>query len=163
MYCMPPHDPRSTHQHKKKIRVLALCVFRQGDRILVGEGYDPVKRQHFHRPLGGAIEFGETSAAALQREIREEIRAEITDTRYLGMLENIFVFNGQPGHEIVLVFDAKFVEQGLYSQSLITGIEDDRFPVRAIWRKLDADDQKGIPLYPEGLCELVLQALSPHI
>jgi 8-oxo-dGTP pyrophosphatase MutT (NUDIX family) len=163
MYCMSPHGPGSAHPHKKKIRVLALCVFRQGDRILVGKGYDPIKRQHFHRPLGGAIEFGETSAAALQREIREEIRAAITDIHYLGMLENIFVFNGQPGHEIVLVFDAKFVNKDLYSQDLITGVEDDRFPVRAVWRKLDADDQKDIPLYPEGLRELVLQAPPSHL
>jgi hypothetical protein len=28
-------------------------------------------------------------------------------------LENIFTFNGQPGHEIVLVYDGRFVEERL--------------------------------------------------
>ncbi len=44
---------------KKRVRPLAICVFRHHDRILVMEGYDPVKKEHFYRPLGGGIEFGE--------------------------------------------------------------------------------------------------------
>jgi hypothetical protein len=43
---------------KNKIRPIAICVFRHKDRILVAEGYDPVKKQTFYRPLGGVIEFG---------------------------------------------------------------------------------------------------------
>ncbi len=143
-------------EHKKKIRVLALCIFRNGNRILVGEGFDPVKNQHFHRPLGGAIEFGENSQDALRREIREEIKAEITNVRYLGMLENIFNFDGKPGHEIVLIFDAEFIDRSLYARELITGIEDDELPVRAVWRDLASAAHEEIPLYPQGLCELVL-------
>jgi len=41
-----------------QIRPLAIYLFRDGDRILVGEGNDPVKRETFYRPLGGGIEFG---------------------------------------------------------------------------------------------------------
>lgn len=42
-----------------RIRPLAICVFRHQDRILVAEGYDPVKDEHFYRPLGGGNEFGD--------------------------------------------------------------------------------------------------------
>ena len=60
-----------------KIRPLAICIFRKNDRILVAEGYDPVKNEHFYRPLGGGIEFGEYSEQTIRRELMEEIGAEV--------------------------------------------------------------------------------------
>jgi 8-oxo-dGTP pyrophosphatase MutT (NUDIX family) len=143
---------------KKKIRVLALGVFRSGSRILAGEGYDALKDEHFFRPLGGAIEFGESSLDALRREIREEIQAEITNIRYLGMFENIFTFEGRPGHEIILIFNAEFADRSLYQKTLITGMEDDEMPVRAVWLDLSQPANANYPLYPEGLRELILNA-----
>jgi len=82
-----------------RIRPIAVCVFRQGSRILVETGCDPVKDEHFHRPLGGAILFGERSADAVRREVTEELGAEVDEVRLLGVLENLFTFAGQPGHE----------------------------------------------------------------
>ncbi|SRR5712691_3137526 len=72
-----------------EIRPIAICVFREKDRILVAEGHDPVA-QTFYRPLGGAIRCGEKGADTLIRELREELDVEIRDLRYLGALENIF-------------------------------------------------------------------------
>jgi hypothetical protein len=48
-----------------QIRVLALGLIRDGDRIFISEGYDPVKQHPFYRALGGGVEFGETSYDAL--------------------------------------------------------------------------------------------------
>ena len=62
---------------KKRIRPLAICIFRHHDRILVAEGYDPVKKEYFFRPLGGGIEFGELSRETVCRELMEEIHAEV--------------------------------------------------------------------------------------
>ncbi len=42
----------------EQIRPLVICLFWQGQRILVAKGYDPLKREQFFRPLGGGIEFG---------------------------------------------------------------------------------------------------------
>src|SRR5512141_3072532 len=94
---------------QNKIRALAICVFRNNNRILVFKGYDPTKDQTFYRPLGGGIEFGETSEETVHREIKEELGEEVTDLKYLGTLENIFVFNAKPGHEIVQVYDGRLV------------------------------------------------------
>jgi 8-oxo-dGTP pyrophosphatase MutT (NUDIX family) len=55
---------------KPKIRAIAICFFRRGDRILVHEDMDSVKGSAFARPLGGGIDFGETSQDAMAREIR---------------------------------------------------------------------------------------------
>jgi|SRR5690554_2330854 8-oxo-dGTP pyrophosphatase MutT (NUDIX family) len=145
-------SPMST----KAIRPLVIAVFRHKDRILVAEAYDPVKGETFYRPLGGEIEFGELSRDAIVREIREEIGAEITDVRFLGTLENRFTFNGTPGHEIVLVYDAAFVDRSLYDQSAIPGREDaldEDF--LAVWKRLDEFGPGRPPLYPDGLLDLL--------
>ena len=92
---------------KKRIRPLAICVFRRNDRILVAEGYDSIKKQTFYRPLGGAIEFGERGEDTVRRELKEEINVEVGELHYIGTLENIFIFNGTPGHEIVIVYDGR--------------------------------------------------------
>ena len=99
------------------IRNLAICVFRHHSRILVAQGFDDVKNESFLRPLGGAIEFGEMAVEALRREIREELGVEIAEPVRLGVLENVFTYRGQPGHEVIFVFDARFVDAGLYQQA----------------------------------------------
>ncbi len=137
------------------IRALAICLFRHDDRILVAEFYDPSKRQTFYRPLGGGIEFGEYARDALTREIREELGAEIADVRYLGTLENIFVYNGRRGHEVVFVFDAAFVDQSIYGRAQLDGIEDDATALKVAWKSLEYFHQRNAPLYPDGLLELM--------
>ena len=145
------------------IRPIAICLFRQDDSILVFEGYDPYRDEVFYRPLGGGINFGEHSRDALIREIREEIGAEITNITYLAALENIFTHKANPGHEIVMLYDAEFVDPSFYEQFQLTGVEDDGTPFEVLWKPI-SDFQQDI-LYPTGLLEL-LQADSstplPH-
>jgi 8-oxo-dGTP pyrophosphatase MutT (NUDIX family) len=143
-----------------KIRVIAICVFRNGNKILVAEGYDTIKQQIFYRPLGGTVEFGERSDLTVSREIKEEINAEVTDLRYLGTLENIFVFEGEKGHELVQVFDGRFVEESLYRKAVIQGIEQ-ASPFRAVWVDLDKTGNGNPPLYPTGLVELLAATKIP--
>jgi 8-oxo-dGTP pyrophosphatase MutT (NUDIX family) len=141
---------------KNRIRPLAICVFRNNGRILVAEGYDPVKGQTFYRPLGGAIEFGERSQDTVQRELMEEIGARVEDLQYLGTLENIFIFNGEAGHEIVMVYDGVLTESGLYEQAEVEGREadaDESF--KAVWKSLDEFGEGKSILYPTGLLELL--------
>lgn len=137
------------------IRPLAICLFMDRGRVLVAEGYDPVKGETFYRPLGGAIEFGETAADALVRELREEVGADITALRPMGALENIFTFNGEPGHEIVLVFDGEFVDRTIYKQPVLQGREHDGSTFRAVWKHLEDFVHGPPPLYPDGLLELL--------
>jgi 8-oxo-dGTP pyrophosphatase MutT (NUDIX family) len=141
--------------NSNRIRPLAICIFSHDQSILVFEGYDPQKDETFYRPLGGGIEFGEPGRVALAREVREELGAEIDQVRYLGTLENIFVFRENPGHEIVQVYDARFVDPLLYRQSVIQGQEDDGSPFKAQWKALADFEDRSVPLYPNGLFELL--------
>src|SRR4030042_4628948 len=99
------------------VRVIAICVIQHGEKILVFEAYDSVNKKPFYRPLGGAVEFGETTDAALKREIREEISQEMTDLKLLGVLENLFTLEGKPGHEIVYVYDGRFADESAYERA----------------------------------------------
>ncbi len=138
------------------IRPIAICVFQHNGRILVAEGYDPLKQQTFYRPLGGAIEFGEYSADTIARELTEELGAAVVDLHYLGALENLFTFDGRPGHEIVMVYDGAFADASLYGQAAIDGVEDSGHPFRAVWVSLsDSLNAAAPPVYPTGLLELL--------
>lgn len=138
-----------------RIRPIAICLFREGQRILVSEGFDPVKQSHFCRPLGGGIEFGESSEAAIAREILEETGQAIQNIQLLGVLENRFVYDGKPGHEIVFVYDAEFVDRALYEQGEVAWCEHDdgRSPAIARWQSLEELQVSQRQLVPEALIQ----------
>lgn len=141
-----------------QIRPIAICLFSHNDKILVSEEHDPAKGETFYRPLGGGIEFGEHSTETIHRELMEEIGAKVRGLVYLGTLENIFIFNGTPGHEIVQVYDGALAEPGLYEQAVISGHEADvNLPMRVLWKSLDEFGPGKSILYPEGLLELLGQ------
>ena len=144
-----------------RIRPIALCLFRHAGRILVGNAYDAVKQEHYCRPLGGGIEFGERGAEAIVREIGEELGAEIEGVRPLGVLENLFTCEGKAGHEIVLVFDAAFTDRSFYDQAVLYGHEQGAAApaFTAEWKSLDELAAGSVRLVPEGLAAF-LRSLS---
>ncbi len=139
---------------KRRIRAIALAIIRDRGRLFVFEAYDAVKGETFYRPLGGGIEFGERGADALAREMREEIGAEIRDVRYLGMLENVFTYRGEPGHEICLLYEARFADPAMCERTRIEGMDGSE-PLLALWKPLSEFGPGRAPLYPEGLLGLM--------
>ena len=138
-----------------QIRPIAISVFHNSNRILVFEGHDPVKGETFYRPLGGGIEFGESSEATVRRELKEEINVDVGDLRLLGVLENIFMFNGNSYHEIVMVFDGSLIDSGLYAQAEIHGKEANGDDICATWKSLHEFESGQAILYPDGLIKLL--------
>lgn len=123
---------------------------------MVSEAYDSFKGDYFCRPLGGGVEFGEHSREAMLREISEEIGAEVENLELVGVLESIFRYEGEQGHEVVFVYDAEFQDKGMYERSEIQGYEseiDARFIAR--WQSLGELKEKGARLVPEGLSDLI--------
>ncbi len=147
---------------KPRVRPLAICVFRNNNRILVNQGYDSVRDQYFYRPLGGGIEFGEPAVETVCRELMEELNVEVDrgSLKYLGTLENIFSYNGNPGHEIVLVYDGRLKESGLYERTTIVGKESDGEEFHAVWKDLDDFGEGKAILYPNGLLDLLRNTTS---
>jgi ADP-ribose pyrophosphatase YjhB (NUDIX family) len=139
----------------KYIRPIAIGIFYKGKSIFVFEGHDSKIGQTFYRPLGGAIEFGEHGAEALKREINEEIKANIEIVKFIGVVENLFTYEGQPGHEIVMVYHAEFLSDEIYNQEIILGKEDNGEEFKAIWKPIiDFVEERAI-LYPEGILRVI--------
>ena len=44
---------------KNKIRVLALGLIRDSDRLFISQGYDSIKKETFYRVMGGGVDFVE--------------------------------------------------------------------------------------------------------
>lgn len=138
-----------------RIRPIAICLFRNGNKILVSEGFDAVKRNFYYRPLGGGIEYGETSEAAIRRETREELGLDAANLKLLGVIENIFIYNGEQGHEIVFVFDGEFTDKSLYNSDELDGYEQEAdIKFKAKWLSLDEIKKIG-RLVPEELLDFI--------
>lgn len=141
--------------NEDRIRTIVLGIFLHEGRLLVFRGDDPSRDVVFYRPLGGSIEFGERSRDAFVREMREELGAEVTDIRYLGMIENIFTHRGKQGHEIVLLYAARFTDPTLYTRRDWTA-DDNGMPIQVSWKPL-ADFKNGDLLVPRGLLAFLEQ------
>lgn len=141
-----------------RIRPLALCVFRRENSIFLSEGYDPRKSETFYRPIGGGIEFGELGREAVAREIQEEIGADITNVRLLGTLENIFTYNGNPGHELVLLYQAEFVDSSFYQDAERQIIEGGQVVSTAVWKPIELFLKNECLIYPDGILEVLRRA-----
>jgi ADP-ribose pyrophosphatase YjhB (NUDIX family) len=133
---------------------VAIALIRRGDEVLVFEVPDAVKGVVGWRPPGGTIEFGERGSDTVVREIREELGVEISGAAYLGTVENMFTYLGAQGHELVRVYAARFADQRLYERDHFDCIEAHGARFICVWKPI-ADFRAGVPLYPEGLLEML--------
>jgi 8-oxo-dGTP pyrophosphatase MutT (NUDIX family) len=142
-----------------RIKNKAICVFKNEYKILVSEYFNPENGDTYYRPIGGNIEFGESSGSALKREINEEIGAEISNLQLLDTVENIYFNKGKTSHEILFIYEADFINQDLYNQDVIEAIEDDRtFDV--IWKNISDFVFGDCVLYPKKLIDLIGNKMS---
>ena len=121
---------------------------------MLAQGYDPVKQQTFYRALGGSVDFGETSYDALKREFYEELQAELINIKYLGCIENLFTFNGQPGHEIIQLYECDFADPKFYQcdQLEFTEGEDKH---TAFWLDIPECKSGNLRIVPEEFLDYI--------
>lgn len=136
--------------NKESIRPIAVAIIKRKDKneVLVSPGYDEIKDASFYRLLGGGIDFGEKAEDCLRREIKEELNLELKNVQILTISENIFTYQGFPGHEICFVFRAEFVDESAYLKEDFEILDSDR-EGKAIWLELNQDNVKQV--MPPGL------------
>ncbi|MCM2279252.1 MAG: NUDIX hydrolase [Oligoflexia bacterium] len=100
-------------------RVAGVATFE--NRVLLHRA----ESDNFWALPGGACEFNEDSRTALKREINEELNAEIEVGELLWVVENFFVYDGVPWHEIGLYYHFRFTgeSQKFYRQDEFEGVE----------------------------------------
>ncbi|MCR4311599.1 MAG: NUDIX domain-containing protein [Candidatus Taylorbacteria bacterium] len=129
------------------IKVKAMCIFERDGKLLASKHHDTVKDEVFYRCLGGHVEFGETAEVAMRREAIEELGSEIENLEYLDMIENIFVYNGKPMHEIVFLFKGDLVRKELYAKEEIRFNEGDK-EIEVFWVDKSSVLSENIRFYP---------------
>jgi ADP-ribose pyrophosphatase YjhB (NUDIX family) len=106
---------------------------------------------------GGRIEMGEPAAAALAREMQEELQVEVEVGRLLWLVENFFEYAGKRWHEIAFYFEVALpVGCPLYDAAEpFTGTEDfyldDGTPLQLIFQWHPVADLENVLLLPSFL------------
>ncbi|WP_062118954.1 NUDIX hydrolase [Aureimonas sp. AU40] len=140
------------------IRLKALGLHWRDGKLLAAEVLDDAGRVTGVRPLGGKVEFGETTEAAVIREFQEELGIAVKVGGPPVFVENIFVHQGHAGHEILAIFNVTFPDGLFANETRIQFTENDGTPCYARWFALDTLDMPGGPqLFPSGLKALLLR------
>ena len=137
-------------KQSQQIRVKALGLIQDGDRLFVSENYEPTKQKHYYRALGGSVEFGESSLETLKREFLEELQAELINIEYLCCIENRFIYLNQPQHEIIQLYRCDFADRQFYEQDPIQFIEGTNEIGIARWIHCDRFTSGELWLVPEA-------------
>lgn len=141
----------------KNIRAKSVCIFRHNGKVLLSEGHDPTKDEYYLMPIGGGIDFGETSEQAARREVLEEIGAEAHAFQLLGVRENLFTFNGSQGHEIVFIYEARFKDARLYDKPEFQGVESNGLRFIARWFSQAQISSHQTNVYPAGIMDMLFR------
>lgn len=138
----------------RKYRASSLCIIWKDDSILL-EQFPKGNGVITYRPVGGTIKYGEDSITTVIREVKEEINHDIIDPKLLGIVENIFPYYGEIGHEFDFIYEAKLSDEAAYENDVIQGVEGEKKFV-AVWKKLsDFKDNPRVKLVPDGLYEML--------
>lgn len=89
------------HQDGHWFRLRAAAIILDGERVLMARNdLDP-----YHYAIGGGVHHGETTEAAVRREVLEETGLDLQIQRPLFIHENFFTLsNGDPAHELAFYF-----------------------------------------------------------
>lgn len=136
------------------IRVKVLGLAWRGTELLLSEVEDSSGRVKGVRPLGGAVEFGETREEALRREFQEELGCPISLAGPWHGFENIFEHEGAIGHEYLFAANIRLDDGSLYAKERIPFLEADGTGCRAGWFS-PTDLPEGVDLYPAALLPLI--------
>ncbi len=96
-----------------RIRPLALCIFQKDQQLLVYEGYDPVKQKLSIARSAAALNLANRAHKPLCADARR-VACRDLQSPLSRLLRKHFVYNGIPGHELIQVYRAEFVDSGLY-------------------------------------------------
>lgn len=138
------------------IRVKTLAWLQDGDDIFVVKMHDSAKGDDYFRPIGGSVEFGETTRDALLRETQEELGTSLSITGKPLVIENLFTCDGEHGHEIDYVYPSRFIDPGFYQRWVYPLLEADGARYEAAWIALSKFLNGELRLVPEALLDWYL-------
>ncbi len=116
-------------------------ILREGKLLMVNNN-----RDRYYYSVGGRVRFGETTQAALKREVFEEIGTGCTIGKLALIHENLFEERGIKYHELALFY---FVDLPADAVLHFEQLTDRGFTEKFEW--LPTDELDSLMLYPEVL------------
>ncbi len=136
-----------------RMRTVAVGLLADDGWVLAEEYPATDAHATFLRLPGGGVEYGETAAHAVRRELREELAAEVTSAELATVIENIYDDHGRSGHEIVFVFVVRSPQLERLPRDARLPVQDSHTTVG--WYRIDALRSGELPLYPVGALDLL--------
>jgi len=130
--------------------------------IIVRDGHILIHRathEQFWSLPGGRIEFGETAAETLEREVMEELGTSSRVGALRFLVENLFAYEGRAVHEIGWYFDVDLT--GSFppvADGICHRVVDGGTQLEFRWIPLDGEALRTFPLLPPMLS---VQLLDP--
>lgn len=133
------------------LRAEAIIIRNDGKSVLV----QCDNEETFYRFPGGGVEFGETAAEAIKRELIEEfdLQSEIGSLACLN--ESIVEYDGKKRHDCTILHWGS-IDDTLIQDSLN---HNEREGIKLTWRTFEQLKQK--PLYPEGILNFLIEKMEP--
>jgi len=88
----------------------------------------------------------ESNRDTIQREFLEELGTKLENLTFIKVIENIFQYKGEPGHEIIFLYKGDLVDKNLYKNEEINMLDKD---VKIVWISLDDVKAGKMKLYPK--------------
>lgn len=136
---------------ESNIHFIARGLLVQGDNVILCR----VKNKDWYFLPGGHIESGESSKAALFREIKEESSIVVNEALFIGVCETIFLYDEEfSQHEVDFVFQVAIPE------GVAIASKEDHLEYVVI-KKEDFMDCKIFPeKMKDGICEWIETGIS---
>lgn len=133
------------------LRAEAIIIGNDGNSVFV----QCDNEESFYRFPGGSVEFGETAAEAIRRELIEEFDLQSEVGALACLDESIVEYDGKKIHNCTILHWVS-IDDSLIQDSLI---HNERQGIKLIWRTFDQLKQK--PLYPEGILDFLILKQEP--
>ena len=137
-----------------RFQMRAVAIIRRDGHVLVHKA----THETFWSLPGGRVEFGETAAETIEREIAEELgcAAKIGPLRFL--VENFFNYNDNPCHEIGWYYEAELASEFPFlTDAICHRHAEEDYDLEFRWVRCDAE-AFGVyrllpPMLPAQLCD----------
>ncbi len=118
--------------------VISRILIKKNDRILLCKS----KQKDYYFFPGGHVELGEISQETIIREMKEERGSLIKNTKFIGLIENIYSEKDEEKYEINIVFEG---EEDNKEEDTVTKEDHIIFEFLEI-QKLKNTDIRPVPL-----------------
>lgn len=131
-----------------RFQMRAAAIIRRDGYVLLHKA----THETFWSVPGGRVEFGETAAEALEREIAEELGCSSTLSALRFLVENFFVYEGRAQHEIGWYYEVELTSAFPFAtDGICHRASEGGYDLEFRWVRCDSEAFGIYPLLPPML------------